>query len=361
MTSTYGGSTRLDDDAGLLVEAARSALVEFGLADAAAGTLERLPQQVSNVNFKVRSRGKDWVLKCHRAADAAERLAVTHALEAALEAAGFPVAKLGRTASGATYVRTDVGTFTLNAWVDGQQISIAGRDRAHEEHPELAAHLGRLVGDLHRIGTSAMTTAPTVDALAALLAGPRRTVASIRHGAPGRFRKVPRLLVKRDRTEFDRWILRHRRQLYRDAAALSTSETSALVSGEEFVLGHNDLNWENLVLDPELRVVAVLDFDNASLLPRALGVGAAAAVLVGGHGERIGAFVRAFEQAAGHAVDPRAVNVGMHWKCLRSTLWSIDSYLSGRATNTTLLGPWCQHLQECREKLPPVGEPAPYD
>ena len=79
------------------------------------------------------------------------------------------------------------------------------------------------------------------------------------------------------------------------------------MDGSDIVLAHNDLNWENLVLGDDLEVLAVLDFDNACLLPRALDLGAAAVVLVGSDERRLDDFLQAYADAAGREVDCAAV------------------------------------------------------
>ena len=337
--------------------AARRALLEFGFADPEVAGFERLPRGIKNLNYRVRAGGADWVLKCHQGPPGlAERRAATHLLELALAEAGLPTAPLRPPTSGGTFVTTEVGLFTLHGWVAGQQIPIAARDATHARHPEMAGGLGSLLGSMHRESQRVRAGGPAAIDARALLQGPRRAVRSIRHGPPHRFRKVSRLRLRHDKDDLDRWILAHVRDLCRDAVALAAPEVEALLDPRDRVLDHHDLNWENLVLDAGFEVVAVLDFDNAAVLPRELAVGAAAAVLVGADRVRLDDFLDAYADAAGAAPDPRAVNVGMHAKCLQSTLRSVDAYLSGRVSDTSMLGPWCRHLQACRLALPPLGE-----
>lgn len=334
--------------------AARLALREFGFRDDAVTRLDRLPRGIHNLNYRVRADDADWVLKCHRGVGMAARRATTHDLELTLHDAGVPVAKLRQTASGTTLVPTEAGVFTVHAWVDGVQISIAERDGTHRSHPHLAEELGSMLGAMHRASGGARADGPVLTARL-LTEGPRRSVSSIRHGRPSRFRKVARLRLRPRKSEFDAWILANLPGLCRDAAAIASSEVWSGLAGQDMVLDHHDLNWENLVLTPELGVGAVLDFDNASVVPRDLALGAAAAVLIGPDPGRVHRFVTAYARVAEAAPDPWAVNVGMHVKCLQSTLRSIDAYLSRRVVDTTMLEPWCRHLQSCRLALPPVG------
>lgn len=347
------GDAVLGTDMSVVDRAAREAVREFGFADVAVTAFEQLPRGIRNLNYRVRAEADDWVLKCHQGAGMAARRAATHDLELALDEAGVPVAKLRRTRSGSTLVSTDAGVFTMHAWVDGQQISIAERDSTHLHQPHLAAELGTVVGMMHResgtthTGGSALTARELVE-------GPRRSVASIQHGPPHRFRKVRRLRLRSARSDFDEWILASLPGLYRGAAALASSGIWSGLAQEDAVLDHHDVNWENVVFDPGFSVLAVLDFDNACVVPRGLAVGGAAAVLVGPDEGRLDEFVAAYSQVVDVAPDPWAVNVGMHLKCLQSTLRSVDAYLSGRVMDTSMVEPWCRHLEACRLALPPV-------
>lgn len=327
-------------------------LREFGFAEGTVEEFERLPRGIMNHNYRVRASGEEWVLKCHRGSDVAGRRDATHRLELHLLARGLPVAHLRTPLSGGTYVETPAGLFTLHRWVPGCQISIADRAATHEGHPGLAGHLGELLGDLHRTaGALADLPGPELES-GQMLRGPLAAVGSIRHGPPGRFRKVPALRLRRGKSDFDRWVLARLPVLFEAAAGLADPSVAALVDPDDVVLDHNDLNWENLVLDDSVHVRAVLDLDNAAWVPRVMAVGAAAAVLVGPEPDRLDRFLDAYERVAGVSVDRRGVLVGMHAKCLRSTLRSIDLYLSGRVVDTTMLAPWCEHLDQCREALP---------
>ncbi|WP_210438709.1 phosphotransferase enzyme family protein [Nocardioides xinjiangensis] len=339
-----------------LEDAARQALAQFGFHGRDVERLEQLPQGVKNVNFRVRAADRDWVLKLHASPGAAERLMLTHRLETCLVEAGLPVARLHRPAAGGTFVATDAGTFTLHGWVDGHQISIGERDAVHASHPDLVRDLGQLLGDLHREGRQALADPDAGVPVESLLSAPARTVASIRHGRPHRFRKTARL--RRNGGAFDRWVLSVLPGLFRDAALLASPRVAAILDPGDVILAHNDVNWENLVLDRDFAVLALLDFDNAAPLPRALDVGAAAAVLVGADEERLHRFLEAYALAFGTAVGRSAVHLGMRWKCVRSILWSVDAYVSGRVADVDLVAAWCRHLAVCWSELPPLSPAA---
>ncbi len=327
------------------------ALAGFGINEVE--RLERLPAGIKNVNHRVRADGADWVLKRHPSGVDTAQLERVHAFEHRLAAVGFPVARLRQTTTGGTWLTTPAGVFTMYAWVEGRHVRIDGREQAYAAQPQLARQLGVLVGSLHREGELGPGADPAsgADRLEGLLAGPGRTVASIRHGRPHRFRKVARVR-RRPRTSLDDWILAHLSGLFREARRLTSPRVAGLVDPADTVLAHHDLNWENLVLGDDLDVRAVLDFDNATVLPRALDLGAAAAVLVGSRPERLEEFLMAYADVAGRDVDLRAVRVGMRWKCVRSMLWSVDAYASGRVADPAMLEVWCRHLHECLTGLP---------
>ena len=334
-----------------------SALTQFGFAPPEIESVRRMPQRVKNVNFRVRAGGGDWILKTHRAG-AAERLASTQRLELALAESDFPVARLRRSASGETIVTGGTGVFTLHSWVEGQQISIAERDDVLVRRPDLPRDLGSALGTMHRLSTAALG-APTVSGseVHRLLAGPRGSVTSIRRGRPPRMFKALRLRLRPHKSAFDCWIVDRLPELYRRAGILASASLAARFDPADAVLAHNDLNWENLVFDPEFLLCGVLDFDNAAPLPRLLEVGAAAAVLVGGDQSRLDDFLAGYATAYGRAPVRDDVQLGMHWKCMRSTLWSIDSYLSGRVADPALVATWCHHLYDCMVSLPPIPPP----
>ncbi|QBX54632.1 hypothetical protein EXE58_03540 [Nocardioides seonyuensis] len=343
---------------GVDADAAR-ALMEFGFTGAEAASLEQLPRGIKNLNYKVRASGQDWVLKCHQAAGAAERLASSHRMELALGQAGFPVAPLRRLESGRTIVETPTGVFTLHAWVEGRQISIDQREQALSDKPALVEELGGLLGELHREAAGSLGHGSgngQADVLARL-AAPSEIAARVRRGGTLGTSKTLKMRLRGPRNEFERWILEVLPDLFRRADRLASPEVASQVDGGDVVVAHNDLNWENVVLSPSLDVLAVLDFDNASVLPRALDVGAAAVVLVGVEPSRVERFSSAYAQASGVSVERSALALGMQWKCVRSILWTIDAYASGKVGRSELAATWCGHLYDSAQTLPLWGGP----
>ena len=326
---------------------AREALRHFGWDEPDTAALERLPQGIKNVNYRVQDRGAGWVLKAHPAG-AGVRLRRTHPFEQSLAAAGVPVAPLQTTTGHGTFVESEGGVFTLHGWVRGRQIGVAGREVAFLERPTLAGELGAVVGLIHRTGAPLVDREAQPPDIPHLLGAPMRTVASISHGPPHRFLKVARVRARRPTSGFDRWVLEHLTMLRREARSLAGPQPAQVVPGTDVVLAHNDLNWENLILDDDWSLAAVLDFDNAAPLPRALDVGAAAAVLIGSDGPRFEQFLDSYQRSAGTQVDRAAVLLGMRWKCLRSMLWSVDAYLSGRVQDPELVLAWCSALDATR-------------
>lgn len=344
---------RAGSDGSSLTQELPTVLAQYGFAAEQIESFDRLPQRVKNINFRVSAGGRDWILKCHTPA-AAKNLAFSHRLELLLAESGFPVAALQRTDTGATLVEHGGSFFTLHAWVSGRQFTIGQRDRELAAQPALAGDLGRTLGTMHRIGEPLVSQWPAGAAPGWLLAGPSRTVTSIRRGRPPQLFKAMRLRLRPKKTDFDRWILGRLPELYRDAASLATTRFPEQ-DAADLVVAHNDLNWENLIFGPGPELLAVLDFDNATALPRALDIGAAAAVLAGGSASRVDEFLAGYRQAHGQAVDLGLVTLGMRWKCVRSMLWSFDSYLSGRVADPALVASWCHHLHGC---LRAISRPA---
>lgn len=317
-------------------------LTAFGFAPSEVEQVEAMPQGIKNRNFRVRAQGREWVLKHHPAA-AAARLRDSHRFEVLLAAAGFPVARLLLPAPGGTFVQTETGVFDLHEWVHGRQFSIEERSVMHAEHPDLAAGLGSVLGDLHREGRQALGDVAGPVAVAELLSAPYRGVAGIRRGRSRRF-QVTAKLRRRPRTDLDAWFLDVLPDIVRQAKLLTSPRLAAHVDPGDAILAHNDVNWENLVFGRSLEVLAVLDFDNARALPRALEVGATAVVLVGADEARLERFTKSYALSAGVLPDPTAVRLGMQWKCVRSLLWSLDAYARGRVADMTMLETWCRHL-----------------
>ena len=129
----------------------------------------------------------------------------------------------------------------------------------------------------------------------------------------------------------------------RRADDLAETTIAHRVRPSELGLIHNDLTWENLILDEEFRVRAVIDFDNVTRAPWVLEVGAAAVVLAGTDPHKVEAFVTAYEEASGRGLDRDLVRLGMEVKCLRSITTSFVAHLGGHA-DPGLLAPWCRDL-----------------
>ncbi len=330
------------------------ALSGFGLGGAAWAAL---PRGLKARAYRVTTQEGSWLLKWHPAR-AESLLQRSHEVVRALVEAGFPAPAVRVSPRGESLVTTPAGLFSLQAWVEGMQVSIAEREETFARWPELATTLGRVVGDLHRLAAPAMEWGGAPADPERLLAGPRATVGSIKHGPPHRFRKLARVRLRRPRTEFDDWLLSRLPDLAARARGLAAPRTRDLIDGADEVLGHNDWNWENLILDGHGGVAAVVDYDNVARLPRALEVGAAAVVLVGADPARLEAFLDGYAQGSQVAVSPQAARVGMQWKCVRSSLWSVDSYLSGRARDTDMLLTWCTHLEEALGAVAPLGTSA---
>lgn len=287
-----------------------------------------------------------WVLKGYPAGPAVERVATAHLLERRLAEDGFPVAPLYPSDTGATLVEDDGMHYALHGWVDGRQEQIAGRDQLVAEHPHLVGELACVIGRLHRV--SAQQGGGEIADPDRLLGLPQLTARAIRR--PGRrlLSRWQALRLRRHPSEFDRWIIRVLPELTAYADRLAGRSIAHIAGGGGLI--HNDLNWENIVFDEQLRVSALLDFDAATCAPWVMEVGAAAVVLVGTDPDRVADFVATYEEAAGIVVDRGAVRLAMETKCLRSILTSILGHLDDR-TGTSLRASWCYALYESLQVL----------
>lgn len=309
--------------------------------------VDRIPQRITNVNFRVRASGRDWVLK-HHDLSSAERTRWCHELELKLMAAAYPVAGLQRSKSGETLVEDDGATYSLHAWVSGKQITIDQRESTFAEYPGLVGELARALGRYHHLTASWIPSGDTRRLVAPnrLLEGPRNTATSIRRGRPPQLFKALRLHFRPRKSDFDRWIVASLPNLYRRANYLAATSIDESVDQSDVVMAHNDVHWENLIFSPTFELLALLDFEVPMQLPRAFDVGFVAAVLVGSHSSRLDEFLSVYDETSGQPVDRRVVAIGMHLKLVRSILWSVDAYLSGRVADPVLLATWCRHLYD---------------
>jgi Ser/Thr protein kinase RdoA (MazF antagonist) len=326
--------------------ALRDALVAFGFDRSSIHAINPISRRIKNVNFRVRAAGNDWVLKRYRSATEAS-LEFTHHIETRLEDSGYPVAQLRRTPSGETIVRSGCYSYTLHAWVSGNQITAATRDEYMLEHPALLDELAASIGRLHRTTRTfdVEATWPPPLEVSEILQQPQRILSLVHSGASGRVKQA-RLYLRPRKSGFDRWIAKTMPELRIQAEQLANTSPLPIVEPDDVIVVHNDINWENLILDESGRLRALLDFDNATVAPRAFEIGAAAVVLAGPDCGRVDAFVEACIEASGLEADRAHVKLGMHLKCVRSISWSINAYLSGQVGNAEFVASWCSHLYD---------------
>ena len=326
-------------------------LARFGLAPA---LIESISPLVSGAGrhpgYRVRADRRDWVLKRHTSAPAIARLTVSHPLELRLREAGFPSAPLGRTDTGQTLVREGPAKYSLHGWVDGHQVSIAGRDELIARHPNVVGELASMIGTLHQLSRTPGDDAGGQSAVDTdrLLKAPHLGVRALRRSPA--FWRWRALRLKRGMSDFDRWVIDVLPEVVAHADLLASRSVAHRLDRSDTGLIHNDINWENLVFDERFRVRALLDFDNATRAPWALEVGSAAVVLVGAEPDRVEEFVSTYESASQIRVDRDVVRLAMEMKCVQSILNSMTVYIRGNA-DIALRAPWCYHLHESLKTL----------
>lgn len=334
------------------VRATRLALLEYGYDDSTIENIEPIAQRIKNVNFRVSAGGSEMVVKRYAAAGAQERLRGSHEYERFLAARGFPTAALLQTRSGETFTWSGGGWYTVHAWVEGQQIGTSTRDPAVAEHPDLLDGLASAVGTMLKLSRGFEPPHGAIRTVGArIMSQPLALAHSIRTRRRPLLTKANALRLKPRKSEFDRWILRTLPEVFAQADWLASRDVAPWVDAEEAIMVHNDINWENLIFDPDLRLKAVLDFDNAAVVPAALEIGAAAVTLAGPDLSTTGRFVSRVVAAAEIDTDLELVRLGMYLKCVRSILWSIDAYLSDRIGDDVALSAWCSHLHACLRGL----------
>lgn len=331
-------------------------LHDFGVQDASVQSLSPLViAGTRDCSLRVRASGGDWVLKRHPP-DGLQRLQDAHGWELRLQRDGFPVAPLRHAGHGGTLVRTADSLWSMHAWVPGRHLSIAERDDARARDPELPARMGAMVGMLHRVSKERDRGTPTrfphgrgigdgnLGDPDRLLRAPGYALRRLRRPRlrPPGLPLVQTLRLRPNKSDFDRWILQTLPEVVQHAGRLSRHT----FSGEgppDVGLIHHDLNWENIVLDEDLSLRALLDFDNAIRGPWMLEVGSAAVVLAGTDPVSLERFLSAYQAESGIEVDVHLVRVAMQLKCVQSILNSLVIYLAGD-TDITLREPWCRHL-----------------
>lgn len=318
-------------------------LVAFGLDPASVKTVSPMVSGGGVVTgARLRWDGREWALKGYSADAALERLATAQTLEVQLASAGFPVAPLRAAPGGESIVEVGDASYSLHEWVGGQHVSIEDRDEVTDAHPHLVGHLGGLIATLHAISRHVPHEGPPTDP-DRLLAAPRATMRQIRRSRRRWLSAWQRLRLKPGKSDFDRWVLEILPEVAHRSDGLAETSVASRVPPSEVGLIHNDVTWENLVLDEQFRVRALIDFDNVTRAPWALEVGAAAAVVAGAAPDKVEEFVSAYEEGAGRGLDRDLVRVGMEVKCLRSITTSIVAHLGGHA-DPRRLAPWCRDL-----------------
>lgn len=318
-------------------------LAAFGFEPASVETISPLLSGAGAVTgFRLRSDGQEWALKGYPTGAAVDGLTTAHRLECQLAKADFPLAALHAAPGGETVVRWGPASYVVHEWVDGRHLSVVDRDALIGARPHVVGHLGGLVGTLHSISSQIPFDGPPADP-DRLLEAPRGTLRQLRWPHSRVLPGWQRLRRKPAACEFDRWVLDVLPEVAQRAHHLAGASIASRLDPSEVGLIHNDINWENLVLDEQFRVRAVIDFDNVTRAPWVLEVGAAAVVLAGAAPDRVEEFVAAYEDAAAWRLDRDLVRLGMELKCVRSISTSIVAHLRGHA-DPRRLEPWCRDL-----------------
>lgn len=300
--------------------------------------------------FRARTDRGEWVVKRHRGADI-QRLSRSHRLESRLAEVGFPVAPLCRSDSGESLIEEGAAHYSVHGWVEGTQISIGHRAELIDRRPTIVGEFAGMVGTLHRISRSLDDGSEDLHTdLHRLLRSPMLGLRALRRPRRSVLSRWQVLRLRRNKSDFDRWIIRVLPDIAGRADRLASQAVAHRFEGSDMGLIHNDINWENLIFDEGLAVRALLDFDNAARAPWAVEVGSAAVVLVGAEPQLVSEFVEAYEDSSQIRIDHDLVQLAMEMRCVRAIVTSVVTYLDGNA-DLTLRAPWCYHMYDSLQML----------
>lgn len=315
---------------------------------------EVVPQRLTNLNARFRIDEKQRVIKRYNDRNTPQRLALSHQVQQFLTAHQFPVARLEQTHSSATLVEHGEHYYSVHEWVSGQHIDginlhAQGKPPADDIIREVAKGLGHY----HRLMQGQFLAQERMDhdTVSAALRQPANI--AVRIGQKRR-REPLRTLQQKLRlhkTPLEKWLQNALDPLMRQAEQLANIDPASSPAMHELIVAHNDINWENLIFDDAARLRAIIDFDNAAILPRLFEVGAAAIVIAGTHRRQRELFLDAYRQASGLDTEPSALATGMKIKCLRSMLWSALSYMQGTVADSEMLAEWCFYLDACLQDI----------
>ena len=253
-------------------------LLAYGLAAGADVEVLAMPQGFGMALARVRSGGRDLVVKQLGPEQSDERTGFALRYHAHLHAAGVPSPRLYRSTTGELRAQVDAHRFCLLDWCQGERFDPDQADA--ETRRRRRRQMGALLGLVHAAGTPELAEA----APGSCRRVPGRLFTGLRPAAVGlpwsRGGGLARLawLHWHERGEFGRELRgilpvleATRRELV--ASPLATDPRLA-----DVLPVHGDFHFEN-VLFMEGRVAGLLDFDNANIAPRAFDVGSAMAVV----------------------------------------------------------------------------------
>ena len=274
---------------------------------------------------RVKAGRSDLVLKRIRPTVPADKTAFSLRFHEQFWKAGIPCPRLHHTLRGELFATALGDAFTVQDWCPGEHFDVEQADAETRRHHRRA--VGALLGRAHAWGARHPDLQPP---------------ASARLSAQRLFSDIPRIeqLLRWNRggrLMSRLWISIHEsrefgRQLRKAVSMMQTAREMLLRSG----LGadprlaielpaHGDIHFQNVLFESGA-VSAVIDFDNAAMVPQAYDLGSTMAVVCGER-EHEDDFLEAYSAGAGNAVvDQRLLRRCVLLRVVKSLAFQISRY-----------------------------------
>ncbi|MDY0108475.1 MAG: phosphotransferase [Candidatus Krumholzibacteria bacterium] len=253
-------------------------LAPYGLSDGAGLAIQPMPQGFGMALVRLRHPDFDLVVKQLSPDLPPERIRFALRVQARLHEAGVPCPRLRPTASGEYLIALANHQFCLQDWCGGEHIDIDAAST--EERRHYRRQLGKLLGQVHGAATSEL-----IDQAPPSCRRPPQflftNLPAVEAGLPwsrgGRLARHLWLLCH-ETGDFGRDLRRALPLLREVRRRLAASPAAADPSLADVLPVHGDFHFENVLFDGG-RVSGLIDFDNATVAPRAYDLGSAMAVI----------------------------------------------------------------------------------
>lgn len=341
--------------ANLTPNAATCILSQYPGIEGAMDDFGLMPQGLFNENARLVVGGQIFVLKKMAANRSLERHRFGAMLQKVLAAKGFPCPAVMTNQDDDVITAYDGNLWSIQTWAGGSHCLPQWQDGP--QGSAMRSGIGSAVGKLHALAMEAQAQGelpPAPEdaklALSGMLARVDASAKKLFSGSLLRPSQAMRLKLSPGKSALKKEISSMLPTLEKGCRQLQGWNTNAFESLSVTGPCHGDINWENLFFQ-EVRLTAVLDFDNAMEMSTAFDAVAAAAVVCGNNAEYQKAFWAAYDQAGGITIEQEAIPPLMLLKYVRSLLWQVGVALSGGTGNDALARKWMGFLAKNIEHL----------